>query len=386
MKREEIDLILDKYKEGTCTPEEIAFIESWYMAYRDGDLQESMSLAESTEDLDLVWADIQEKLFMEQSVRPNRQLLSWSRIAVAASVFVCVSIGLYFYLAVKKELSSSNVQEIVADDIAPVGNGALLTLADGTVINLNENQEGIIIGSDSIVYTDGTGVLAHSDAISSAQQKEQILTLSTPRGGQYQITLPDGTKVWLNAATTIKYPSRFTQQERRVELDGEAYFEVAKKEKQMFVVSSHEQEIKVLGTQFNVSAYREDQLVKTTLLEGSVRVRNNYTNQSIKLSPGQQSVILSNDSKIDLEIADVEEVTAWKNGYFKFNNESIESIMRKVARWYDIEIQYQDLIDAEQVFSGRVSKGETLSSVLESLELTGGVHFKIEGRRITVMR
>ncbi|WP_164126157.1 FecR family protein [Sphingobacterium luzhongxinii] len=386
MKREEIDLILDKYKEGTCTPEEIAFIESWYMAYRDGDLQESMSLAESTEDLDLVWADIQEKLFMEQSVRPNRQLLSWSRIAVAASVFVCVSIGLYFYLAVKKELSSSNVQEIVADDIAPVGNGALLTLADGTVINLNENQEGIIIGSDSIVYTDGTGVLAHSDAISSAQQKEQILTLSTPRGGQYQITLPDGTKVWLNAATTIKYPSRFTQQERRVELDGEAYFEVAKKEKQMFVVSSHEQEIKVLGTHFNVSAYREDQLVKTTLLEGSVRVRNNYTNQSIKLSPGQQSVILSNDSKIDLEIADVEEVTAWKNGYFKFNNESIESIMRKVARWYDIEIQYQDLIDAEQVFSGRVSKGETLSSVLESLELTGGVHFKIEGRRITVMR
>ncbi|WP_164121834.1 FecR family protein [Sphingobacterium sp. xlx-130] len=382
MKREEIDLILDKYKEGTCTPEEIAFIESWYMAYRDGDLQESMSLAESTEDLDLVWADIQEKLFMEQSVRPNRQLLSWSRIAVAASVFVCVSIGLYFYLAVKKELSSSNVQEIVADDIAPVGNGALLTLADGTVINLNENQEGIIIGSDSIVYTDGTGVLAHSDAISSAQQKEQILTLSTPRGGQYQITLPDGTKVWLNAATTIKYPSRFTQQERRVELDGEAYFEVAKKEKQMFVVSSHEQEIKVLGTHFNVSAYREDQLVKTTLLEGSVRVRNNYTNQSIKLSPGQQTILQKVNE--NFEVCKIDPLTAleWKNGFFSFNQADIRTVMRHFERWYDVDVIYKD-VNLKTTFSGKIHRSGKIEKVYALLDFYR-IDYKIVGRSIII--
>jgi ferric-dicitrate binding protein FerR (iron transport regulator) len=211
-------------------------------------------------------------------------------------------------------------------------------------------------------------------------------TIRTPAGGQYQIKLPDGTKVWLNASSIIKFPSSFARNFREVELEGEAYFEVAKMLYNNninihFFVKNKEQQIEVLGTHFNVSSYPED-IIKTTLLEGSVRVYSLISNSSQVLKPGQQSQIVNGE--IEIRAADTESSFAWKNGDFIFNNEELYSIMNKLERWYDIEVEYKGSVVPRR-FSGAVSRSNNLSEVLRIMELTGKVKFEIEGRRVFVM-
>lgn len=271
------------------------------------------------------------------------------------------------------------------NDIEPGGNKATLSLPNGKSIQLSDSKTGVIVGTSKLSYNDGT--LIDNEA-------SQNFSLSTPRGGTYQLHLPDGTNVWLNAGSTLNYIPPINEEgaSRNVTLVGEAYFEVSKDINHPFVVTTEKQRITVLGTHFNVSAYSDELSTKTTLIEGSVSVAPLTTSGAegtvMILKPNQEYTYT------DTERASVKEVTtneaiSWKDGEFNFSGEALKSIMAKVARWYDVEVVYTDQADQQllnKVFNGTVSKSSKVSQLLCLLESTGEVHFRVEGRRITVMR
>ncbi|HWW40092.1 FecR family protein, partial [Pedobacter sp.] len=258
---------------------------------------------------------------------------------------------------------------------------AVLTLSDGKNIILDEAADGHIADQSGVTITktkQGEIIYAVNNHLTS----KAVNQISTPKGGQYQIQLPDGTKVWLNSASSLRYPASFSGPERKVELSGEAYFEVTKNKNMPFKVLTRKQEITVLGTHFNVNGYEDEETIKTTLLEGSVKVKIMGSENSALLKPGEQSVYEKNG--LNVVNADLDEVIAWKNGYFLFQDEDIHAVMRKVARWYDIEVVYQGNLSRKHI-GGSVSKSKDLSDVLMILKATDEVNFKIEGRRVTVM-
>ncbi|HET8828700.1 MAG TPA: FecR family protein, partial [Pelobium sp.] len=283
----------------------------------------------------------------------------------------------------------------IKKEILPGGNKAVLTLSDGSKINLDSTVNGEVAAQSGInIYKTNDGQLIYKIVSSSEpENKRELLynTISTPNGGQYQINLPDGTRVWLNAASSLRYPIGFNDKERTIQLTGEAYFEVAKiimpdGSLKPFKVISENQTVEVLGTHFNINAYTDEPFVRTTLLEGKVSVSTSLHDQKI-LSPGQQSVV---KDQIDVKNVDAREEVAWKNGLFRFNSQNIASIMRQIARWYDVEVIYKGNI-TEETFSGSISKYANVTEVLQMLELTGFVHFIIEEsstdteRRVIVM-
>lgn len=305
-------------------------------------------------------------------------------MGAAASILALTTIGFYFYSDFTKDTPEN--QHATKADVAPGGNKATLTLEDGQVIDLSANKEGIISDSDEIRYTDGS--LLKNDEARKATAKttaieERVLVLNTPNGGQYQIVLSDGTKVWLNAASTLKYPAKFVKDQRIVELEGEAYFEVAENKTKPFIVKTKEQAITVLGTQFNVYAYEDERTTKTTLLEGSVEVAMPNQNKLI-LTPGEQSTIVNGESKIDVSRVSLDGVTAWKNGKFVFESESLPSIMRKLARWYDVEVVYEGDF-SNMTFTGSISRYDNISEILDKITYTETVSFEIKERRVRVM-
>ncbi|WP_316814574.1 FecR family protein [Pedobacter nyackensis] len=335
----------------------------------------SAPTAEEQERLDRIYQGVLGKTGEDNNI--FKRLKPFVRYGVAASILLSIGLTFYFNTGSVNKLTE---QSLVQNDVKPGSNKATLTLADGKTIDLSNDQKGIIIDSENIKYADGSSI--------STLTKETMLAISTPKGGQYQITLADGTKVWLNAASTLKYPSRFNGKERRVQVEGEAYFEVAKELKNKvrtpFVVASAIQEVKVLGTHFNINAYTDEGNTKTTLFEGSVAVStisSPYSSPAI-LTPGQQSTVSNNN--IQVNTVDLEEAIAWQKGYFLFANENIKSIMRKVARWYDVEVHYEGNV-ANKAIGGTVSRYENVSEILAMLSNTKAVKFKIEGKRITVM-
>jgi len=255
----------------------------------------------------------------------------------------------------------------------------MLTLADGRTIALDEAQNGEIAKQAGVTITKTKdGQLVYE----GKTKANAFNNIATPKGGQYQINLPDGTKVWLNAASSLSYPASFTGDKREVRLLGEAYFEVSENKEMPFVVYTKGQEVVVLGTHFNVNAYEDESQTKTTLLEGSVKVRLVNSSASALLRPGHQAVF-----ELDrLEVApiDVAEAIAWKQGYFLFQDEDIRSIMRKIARWYDVEVVYAPDISDKRI-GGNIAHSKSLSAVLKTLSNTDKFNFKIEGRRVTVM-
>ncbi len=294
-----------------------------------------------------------------------------------------------------------------AEDIGPGGNRAKLILADGRTIDLSSSHEGIVVDDGEITYVDGTEVLAASHqppgtrlragTKNLAAESSSFLSLSTPKGGTYQITLSDGTKVWLNAASTLKYPSRFGDDERVVELEGEAYFDVSERwlivddryarEKMPFLVKTNTQTVEVMGTQFNISAYADEPVVKTTLVEGRIKViRSSSWNgamrmdsgmkpsQELLLKPGEQANLT--DISIQKQQVDVEQFIAWKDGLFSFNETELHAAMNQLSRWYDIAITYEDDVPSTHYY-GAISRNESLASVLELLQQSG-LNFKIE--------
>jgi len=308
--------------------------------------------------------------FPTVKIRRVRRWLPYTAAAILAA-----AVGAWLLFGDQINLTSEFVNQKPAD-IAPGGNRATLTLADGSVIDLSEEQEGIIISNDNITYSDG------SKEIVNLQSKIGNLSVSTPKGGTYQLTLPDGSKVWLNAASTLHYVSHFSDTDRVVEVTGEAYFSITKDEHKPFKVVTAGQEIQVLGTEFNVSAYAEDDEIKTTLVNGSVRVKPTigYHQSPITIKPGGQ--VTTRGTAVDVREVDTELYTAWKDGYFYFKKTPLDDILRQAARWYDIDIVYIKGIPKE-TFSGDIKRDVSLRGLLEILQLST-INATLEGRTLIV--
>lgn len=379
-----LDLI-EKYEKDLATTAEAEELDQWYDSFEQEDgyvahMEERERAAFSQRLFGQI--DQQIEAGLSRSFPKSRPVFRW---LAAAMVLITLGLGLYFY-ANFRETGKVLYPSQYASKILPGGNKAILTLSDGSEISLTDAENGALTKQSGIkIIKTADGHLVY-DASASGASSEAVNTITTPRGGQYQINLPDGTKVWLNAASSLKFPLTFTDQKNRiVELSGEAYFEVAKNKHQPFKVitavrpdqEGREQIIEVLGTHFNVNAYPDEESIRTTLLEGSIRLNNKLT-----LKPSQQSIFAYDHFHV--VPADTEEAVAWKNGYFMFANEDLRSIMRKISRWYNLEIVYQGKT-TDNTFIGTVSRFKEVSEVLNILELTKTVHFKIEGRKITVM-
>ena len=279
---------------------------------------------------------------------------------------------------------TSNAKEksiaAVQNDVAPGGNKAVLTLANGRQIFLDSAHTGMLAqqGNAQIVKTD-SGRLEYT-IVQGKPAGIVYNTLMTPRGGQFKLRLPDGTDVWLNSASSIRYPTAFAEGERKVEITGEAYFEVAGDKAKPFQVKVGDMNVLVMGTHFNINAYADEGAVATTLLEGSVKVSSG--NKSATLKPGQQAVAASELTIVNN--ANVEQIMAWKNGYFSFNQADLRTVLRMLERWYDIDVKYPDNIPVRH-FTGELSRDLTLSQVISVLGEMD-VKFKIEGKTLTVMQ
>lgn len=362
--------LLGKYLAGSCTKEEKALLETWYLQQKPGDFQD-LSKAERLQDME----KIRRSLHLAKT--PERRLSTGFMRKAAAVLALFLLIG-GFYLYTRKINTSSQTVIEHASQVNPGGNLATLRLDNGPTIQLNADKEAIRIAGGALTYDDGTAL-----ADASVVQDDQIryASLTTPAGGQYRIVLSDGTRIWLNAATTLRYPLTFTGPERVVEVSGEAYFEVASNPSAPFRVHTQKQTIEVLGTQFNVSAYDNEEVTRTTLLQGAVKVTSQH--HSEYLSPGQQAQVTAERIRVTDQL-DLESIVSWKQGYFKFN-ENIEGIMNKIARWYDVDVVYQEGVNLQQTFSGEMSRSRNLTDLLRLMEVTGNVHFRIEGRRVVVM-
>jgi transmembrane sensor len=394
--REELKSLYQKFLSGKCTDEEFNLL---FLQFNNRSSEELIELirkeldsiddpAEATFEEFLNLSKVHERIIsgidsesQERSSKIFYKQIFYS-LSAAAAVLIIISLGIMFYTQSysQKEILVTNKKFV--HDVVPGGNKAFLTLANGTKLSLTDATDGELAkqAGISIVKTED-GQLVYNVSNTSKQGNDTPLfnTIETPRGGQYQINLPDGSRIWLNAASSLRYPVVFSDNERKVELKGEAYFEIAKNMASPFRVVSNNQIVEVLGTHFNINSYPEEGSVKTTLLEGSVKIRSG--NKSAILRPGQQSQV---GNSINVTQADIYETVAWKNGKTQFSNADIKTIMRMLSRWYDVEVQYQGEM-IETGFGGSVSRSKNISEILKLLELTGDVHFKIEGRRVTVM-
>lgn len=403
--------LLKKYSENTCSREELEELFGYIrLARGDENVQaylrsewEKAGTDDSPEAAEPDWERMYREVLTsggvgEPSGRSRNQARSrraWMRAAAAVLLLALLLPGLYyFYIRPDRQPFPQAATQRYSEDIAPGGDKAVLTLADGSRILLDSAATGLLASQgNTVIKKLQDGRLAYNSTRESsqaaspgglAQEGISFNTITTPRGGQYRITLPDGSNVWLNAASSLKFPAAFTGPERRVELTGEAYFEIEKDASRPFLVHSGGQTVEVLGTHFNISAYKNDPAVRTTLLEGSVKVTERASGKSRILSPGQQASLAAG-SGIRVMAADLALATAWKDGKFVFDGDNIQSIMRKIARWYDVEVIYEGDM-GNKSFSGSVSRFVNVSDVLRKLELTGIIHFKIEERRITVMQ
>ncbi|WPV00674.1 FecR family protein [Mucilaginibacter sp. cycad4] len=385
---------LEKFSENRHTEQEHELFIKWLESLPDeevevlleqyGDFFKNLPAREPANHPEL-FAKIEARLgavenedYRDHSIRPKTSFKKLT--AIAATILLFIAIGVVFRNSlVKQQIAANNTSR---NRIAPGGNKAILTLADGSQIVLESAKKGVLANQqNSIINKTADGKLVY-DASQKRQNGTELSgynTISTPNGGQYQVVLPDGTKVWLNAASSLKFPVAFTGKERNVELSGEGYFEVAKNKAMPFRVTVNHSTVEVLGTHFNIMGYADEKSTNTTLLEGSVKIVSG--NKQKLIVPGEQARV---NGEIEVAKVNAAQAVEWKNGNFNFAHESIETIMRKVARWYNVSVQYQGTITHEG-FVGTVPRSENITEVLNALELTGLVHFKIIERRVIVM-
>jgi transmembrane sensor len=383
MENQRLNELIEKYILKTATVTEQYELLEWYNRENEKDTVWPIDV---TEEEQLVKQRMLSKISRTRMVKPLKRHKLWPSIAAAAAILLTIGSGLWFFTFQKADKEIAQINGRFKNDMTPGKNTATLTLANGKIIKLSDAKNGVIIDAAKLSYNDGSlipiGGSGHVGGV------VQMLTATTPRGGQYQVHLPDGTKVWLNAASVLKFPSSFTgESSRNVDLIGEAYFEVCKDAKHPFVVKTARQEVTVLGTHFNINSYKDEEDIKTTLLEGSVRVGTRPPGRikSRILVPGQESIVNSNFELSVQEVYDLEQAVAWKNGKFVFSNQDIVTVMRQISRWYDAEIIYQQT-PSTTLMGGMISRNKNVSEVLLLLEATGVGHFKIEGRKIIVTR
>jgi transmembrane sensor len=268
--------------------------------------------------------------------------------------------------------------------VAPGGNKAILTLANGEKVLLTDARNGVVARQGGVaVAKKSDGQLNYSVDESGLSNEAQLFnTVETPRGGKYKLTMADGTIAILDAASSIHYPVAFNGRERRVEITGQVYFEVVHNTDKPFKVSVKGQIVEDLGTKFNINAYDDEPVIRTTLIEGSIGLTR--ASRTVILKPGQQAVNTTNNPDTKIIAADMEEAVAWKNDYFLFNNEPIESVMRKISRWYDVDIHYPNGQKLEESYLGGLTRYSNVSEVLKMLEITGDVRFEVKNKTIRV--
>jgi len=373
--------LIQKYKQGNCSPDEKLLIENWFHHLGENDN------SEFTED-ELIEARRRLNANMLDLTEVSSSNIVWKKYLSAAALLIFISASVYLFQQKSSNDLTKEVKELI-HDIQPGSNKATLTLSDGKKISLSDLENGEIAEQQGIkIIKSSDGQLVYTFNNSQVNSESTAYnTIETPMGGQYQINLPDGSKVWLNSGSSLRYPVKFNSLERNIEISGEAYFEVAKKEGIPFKVKVGEQEVEVLGTHFNIMAYTDEASINTTLVEGSVKVSNGKKSKII--IPGQQSRL--KNGEIEVHSVDIDEVIAWKDGFFLFKNENLHSMMRKISRWYDVEVIYQGNI-ADKSFGGKISRSRNISEVLNILESTGSIHFEVVNensksneRRVIVM-
>ncbi len=396
MSEEERKLLI-KYNAGQCTAAENATVEKWLFEFNDGPIDLS------AETLASIQAQVFRQLPGQIVIAKPQTHHYWPAIAAVVTLIV-FGVGL-FYVVYTADLQKKQWLDVKAysHDIAPGKNSATLTLANGKKIVLSDAQNGDLAKEAGVIIskTDNGqliyNVIPDANLITGAKGKAPSLatleitynTLSTAKGETFRVRLPDGTLVFLNAASSLTYATTLNlQKERRVTLSGEAYFEVAKiKQKELphmsaaFVVVTTHQQVEVLGTHFNINSYADEPVTKTTLVEGIVRVSNGELKKI--LQPGQQAIVKEEEG-ISIKPVNIQQAIAWKSGTFDFDNENILSVMRKISRWYNVDVEFEGEVSAER-FNGALSYKKNLSQVLKMLESTGVVHFKIQGRRVIVI-
>lgn len=390
-----------RYLDNACTPEETEelldyigedasnrlILEEMQAGYATSPQEEDTTAAAP-------WGDrVREKLLEKIHVHTVPVIPFYrKKLFVAASVFVLFATGLFFYFNTgQKTLPPDTVLEKKNTVIVPGGDKATLTLADGTVIDLNgaENGDITLQGNAKVIKAGGAVnyTVAGNDNATPVYN-----TIATPRGGQYVVVLADGSRVWLNAASSLKFPTSFNGADRKVELTGEGYFEIAQQrlpggKKQPFYVTirsaaGHGGTIEVLGTHFNVMAYDDENRINTTLLEGAVQLSTK--GKIVLLQPGQQARVTKSGQQVEvLSDVDTESVVAWKNGEFRFDNTDVTTIMKQIGRWYDVNILYEDNVP-EIGLSGKVKRKDSIAQMLEILEATHKVRFRMEGKNVIV--
>jgi len=385
MKPIDLQVLAAKIADGTASDEELSAYATYLNYLEKLNKVDDLGMVEKERIKNTVKAKLLDELFQEP-IQPQVKKWRFAYTAAAVAMFCCGLAGFYWLLSNHK----AEQQMLVTNkpvEMAPNNKQAMLTLSDGSTIALDEAQEGKIAtqGNTKVLKTK-EGMLIYENGDRAKELTEPVYnTVRTPTGNQYQLVLPDGSNVWLNASSSITYPTRFTGNERKVEVQGEAYFEVKQQLELPFIVQLADQQITVLGTSFNVKDYPES-FSETVLLQGSVKV-------SAKTSDGgeRKEVVLKVGEKVSMEhknmvvrAADLEDAIAWKMGFFKFQDD-LKGIMAQIARWYDVEIVYQLRADKSIAFGGKIARNRPLREVLNILEETGNVRFKIDGRRVMVM-
>jgi len=392
MQNERIRILASKFLDGSATEAEKEELHAWYDEWKDDEMivsTEGKGNEESVKQriLSGILQRVKEE-DEENAITPvTGGRISRAKWWAVAAVFLILIGGAGTYFAMRSTAASDQVladNDFYKNDVAPGTNTATLQLADGRIVDLGDSiQPGLQQGIASVEKENG-GTLVYNADPASQKEGSQIAynTISTPNGGEFKVVLADGSKVWLNAASSLRFPAAFAGNERNVILTGEAYFEIAKDASKPFTVTANGTTTRVLGTHFNIKAYNDEEDVITTLIEGSVRIESN--GQQKNLIPGQQALIRTDGNNISVSPADVDDAVAWKNGYFTFRNENIKDIMKRISRWYDISVTYETGVDAN-AFGGTFSRSKSLKQLLKSLEITNTIHFKIEGKNVTVL-
>lgn len=365
MNQLDVDKLLTKYKDGKCTPEETAFLEAWFLQWN---AEKPFSLTDEAlaTDLDM----ISNQVFAKKS---QGILNLWKPLAAASVIIIIATFG-YFYA---QKQPQNQVAQAKPLDIKPASSKAVLTLANGKQIILSDDAEGSIADQEgaNVKKSKGQMLVYHAKLVPATAAKMEFNTISTPAGSRFHVILADGTAVWLNAMSSIKFPVAFVGKERKVEITGEAYFDVVHQEKMPFRVAVGKNIIEDIGTEFNVNAYKNEAQIKTTLVEGLVKIYSGSNNALIK--PGQQAQVNQQQTNAAISISndvDIESILGWKNNIFKFKNADINDVMRQLTRWYDVDVVYKDKHENKK-FTGEISRTVNISQIFEMLHF-----FKIDCR------
>jgi transmembrane sensor len=399
MDKVQAKLIAEKFASGNYTEAEHEALFQWLLSLP---LTESRSLVEEYSEifkaLPMVparrelWDKIYQRLDEQDEAVPveypaKGKLVSLAKsrrksmFAAAAVILILIGLGTFLWVRYPKKNTSTYAFNEFKNDVAPGGNKAILTLADGKKITLDSASKGNLASQGGVKVTKvDAGRLSYTGNLASGSEMVYN-AVSTPSGGQYEITLADGTKVWLNALSTLKFPTAFSGHERSVQLSGEAYFEVSKDNKKPFHVNANGIDVEVLGTHFNVNAYPDETSIKTTLLEGKVKLVK--AGAIILLKPGEQGQTDGASGFVLVKDADVNQAVAWKNGFFSFEDVNIQAVMRQLERWYGIKVQYEGN-PVQGSFGGKMGRDLSLTQVLTGLSKSD-VHFHLEGTTLTVL-